>query len=98
MSENEKDITRHHVEHPALKQPEPKYKKFCHACIPNYSKMSEEEKREVIDHTHPIQYLVPCCPKKMIIKCSCGDIEEKFPLSVIALWLRTAYTPQEQKD
>lgn len=89
---------KYHIEPPMNTPVKPKFKKLCHACVANYSELSPAEKAKAAELDHPIQFLKPCCPKQMIIACSCGELEEKFPMSVIALWLRTAYTVKGEEN
>jgi|AntRauTorckE6833_2_1112554.scaffolds.fasta_scaffold00276_2 hypothetical protein len=83
-------MKEYHIEPKTPDHNKPKFKKICQSCVVNYDTLTEAEKREALNLEHPIQTLHPCCPTHMIIKCSCGEIEEKMPLNVIALWLRTS--------
>lgn len=95
---DESSLSRHHIDFDLPTHGEPKYKKICQSCVVNYDELSDEDKRTAWELDHPVQTLHPCCPKQMIIKCSCGEIEQKFSLEVIALWIKTASINPKEKN
>jgi len=36
------------------------------------------------------EYLAPCCPKKMFIRCSCAQRNDDIAIDLVPLWLYAA--------